>query len=181
MQNEENPQSAVGSLEYVEVRPGEEETSEQVTPSPTPTPSPTAPQDDNSQKINPDQIYMLFGPGLEQNVKRSEGAWYHPISKFTLSLLQDSQFRVAAADLYSKFDRGTFVGFEIAWVIIIWILRTWRLSKAQTWLARIWVSIWVSLLFSTGIILIIPWILWGNPILTVMKSFFKVLMNQILA
>jgi hypothetical protein len=162
-------------IEWREVGANDNTDDEASEASPTPSATPIA---DQPSQINPDQLYQLFGPNLEQAVKRSEGTWYHPISKFTLTVVQDAQFRSAAADIYSNFDRGTLVGFEIAWVVIIWILRVWRLSKAQTWLARLWTTAWVSLLFSTGTILFIPWILWGNSALIALNSCIKALIHQ---
>lgn len=121
---------------------------------------------------------QMVSPGLFENYKQMEGTWNHPLTQFTVVLVRDPSFRGAVNEISDKFQKNTVIGYEITWVLLIWILRAWRLSKAGTWLTRIWVQLWVAVIFWTGSLVLVPWLLWGKSYQMVMATVFRALIHQ---
>ncbi len=107
-----------------------------------------------------------------------EGVTAVPATQITLTLLKDPAFRGAVSEIDQKFDKTSFYGYEIGWVVLVWILRAWRLSKAATWLTRLWVQAWVAMVFWAGLVLVVPWLLWGKSYQTVLATVFRAVIHQ---
>jgi hypothetical protein len=119
-----------------------------------------------------------LSPGLFENYQQMETLWNHPAAQFSVMLVKDPAFRGAVTEINQKFQKNTVLGYELAWVLLIWILRAWRLSKAGTWLTRIWVQLWVSQLFWAGALFLVPWLLWGKSYQMVLATVFRALIHQ---
>ncbi len=120
-----------------------------------------------------------FSPGLFDNYQQIQGTWNHPLTQFTVVLVRDPAFRGSVSEISAKFDKSTVLGYEIGWVLLIWILRAWRLSKSGTWLTRIWVQLWVASIFWTGSLYLVPWLLWGKSYQMLLATVFRALAQQL--
>ena len=114
-------------------------------------------------------------PGAFSNGQSLQG---HPLMQFSITLGKDQQFREAVEDISKNFQKTSVLGYEIAWVLLIWILRAWRLSKAGSWLTRIWVQAWVAVIFWWGSLFLVPWLLWGKSYQTVLATAFRAFIHQ---
>ena len=119
-----------------------------------------------------------INPALFENYQQMEHFWNNPAVQFSVVLVKDPEFRGAMGEINQKFQKNTVLGYEIAWVLLIWILRAWRLSKAGTWLTRIWVQLWVSVFFWWGGLFLVPWLLWGKSYQMLLSTVFRALIHQ---
>jgi len=119
-----------------------------------------------------------ISPGMFDNYKQMESVWNHPAAQFSVTLVRDPAFRGAISEINQKFQKNMVLGYEITWVILIWTLRAWRLSKAGTWLTRLWVQAWVSMVFWWGTFFLIPWLLWGKAYQTVLATVVRAIIHQ---
>jgi hypothetical protein len=101
-----------------------------------------------------------------------------PVGKFALTMSKDPEFRQAATEIAQKFDRTTFLGYEFAWIVLIWVFRSWRLTKVNTLLTRLWTQAWVGMVFWWGALTLIPWILWGKSFQVALASLIRGLIHQ---
>lgn len=113
----------------------------------------------------------LKSQGLDQ-------ALNHPLSQFSLVLVSDPAFRGAVGEINQKFHKNTVIGYEIAWILLIWVFRAWRLTKAGTWLTRIWTQAWVSVVFWWGVLFLVPWLLWGKSYQMLLSTVIRALIHQ---
>lgn len=124
-----------------------------------------------------EQWLRTLSPGMFDNYQQIQGTWNHPFTQFSITLVRDPQFRQAVTEIHGKNTGNAFYGYELSWIILVWILRAWRLSKSPTWLTRLWTQAWVSVVFWIGALFIVPTILWGEAYRTVLshlaKAFFK--------
>lgn len=119
-----------------------------------------------------------FAPGMFDNYQQVAGTWNHPLTQFSVVLVRDPVFRGSLSEIHSKFDKNAVFGYELGWVLLIWILRAWRLSKAGTWLTRIWVQAWVASIFWAGFLFFVPWLLWGKSYQMLVATVFRAMIHQ---
>lgn len=119
-----------------------------------------------------------FSPGMFENYQQMEQTWNHPVTQFSVLLVRDPAFRGSLSEISQKFQKSTFLGYEFTWILVIWILRAWRLSKSGTWLTRIWTQAWVSILFWWGCLFLVPWLLWGKSYQMMLATVFRALIHQ---
>lgn len=125
------------------------------------------------------QVWLKnFSPGLFDSYQQIESTWNHPLTQFSVTLVRDPDFRGAMNEIGQKFQKSEVLGYELLWILVIWILRAVRLGKAGTWLTRIWIQAWVSMLFWWGSLFLIPWILWGKAYRMVLATVFRALIHQ---
>jgi hypothetical protein len=101
-----------------------------------------------------------------------------PVGKFALTMAKDPDFRQSATEIAQKFNKTTFLGYEFAWIIVIWVFRSWRLTKVNTLLTRLWTQAWVGMVFWWGALTLIPWVLWGKSYQTALASLIRGLIHQ---
>lgn len=119
-----------------------------------------------------------LSPGLFENYQQMQSTWNHPVTQFGVTLVRDPAFRGAIGEINQKFQKNALLGYEIGWVLLIWIVRAWRLSKTGTWLTKIWVQAWVSVLFWWGALFMVPWLLWGKSYQMVLATVFRAFIHQ---
>ena len=125
-----------------------------------------------------EQWMKAISPGAFENYQQLEHTWNHPLIQFSVVLVRDPAFRGAVSEVNQKFEKNAFLGYEITWVLLIWTLQAWRLSKAGTWLTRIWVQIWVSAFFWWGCLFLVPWLLWGKSYQMILATAFRAMIHQ---
>ncbi len=125
--------------------------------------------------------FKTISPGLFENYQQIASTWNHPMTQFSVTLVRDPQFRGAISEIYAQSNAKTFYGYEFGWIILIWILRAWRLSKSPTWLTRLWTQAWISVVFWVGAVFVVPSLLWGEAYRTVLSHFLKAVFKHFLA
>ena len=101
-----------------------------------------------------------------------------PFVKFGFALMRDQDFSQSLSDIQAQYSPVQTMGYEVLWILCIWTLRAWRLSKAGTWLTRIWVQLWVSGVFWLGALVLVPLFLWGKSYQTFLGSLLRTLLHQ---
>jgi hypothetical protein len=100
------------------------------------------------------------------------------LGKMGMVLVKDPAFLKAYESIHQSFKPNILMGYFAGWVLLIWILRAWRLSKSPTWLTRIWTQFWVSVVSWWGILFMIPWVLWGKSYQMFMATLFRAMIHQ---
>jgi hypothetical protein len=137
------------------------------------TPSPAFPPYDFKISKDAQEWLQTLSPGMFDNYKQLEGTWNHPMTQFSITLVRDPQFRTSVSEIYGQHNMTTFYGYEALWIILVWILRAWRLSKSPTWLTRLWTQAWIAVVFWVGSTVVVPGILWGEAYRTVLSRLLK--------
>jgi hypothetical protein len=122
-----------------------------------------------------------ISPGLFQNYQQIQTAWNYPLTQFSLTLMGDPQFRSSVAEMYGKHALGTYFGYELCWIVLVWILRAWRVGRAATWLKKLWTQAWIGIVFWIGSIAAIPFLVWGDSYRTAMSHLAKAIFKHFLA
>lgn len=152
---------------------------------PAVSPTPTATQPFGAMELHmPKEVEEWFhslSPSLFQNYKDIENTWNNPAVQFSVTLVNDPQFRGAVNEIsHQEHPLQKLLTYELVLVVMIWILRAWRLSKAGTWLLRLWAQLWVGMLFWALSLLVIPFIAWGTAYKTVLGQGIKALIRHFL-
>ena len=153
----------------------------------TPVPAQT-PFDPSSSQIHElhlskdaEDWLKTLSPGLFNNYKEIESTWNHPLAQFSMTLVKDPEFRGALTEIYTQHPLSTCVGYEMIWVLLIWILRAYRLGKVNTWLLRIWTQAWVGVFYFLGAWFVVPYLLWGKSYLVVIGQLTKAIIRHFFA
>ena len=103
-----------------------------------------------------------LSPDTFANYERIQMNWNRPLTQFSITLIRDQDLKGALAEISAQPKTTALLGYEVAWVLYIWIFRAWRLQKASTVLTRIWTQAWIAVLAWIGILGLIPAIVWGD-------------------
>jgi hypothetical protein len=125
----------------------------------------------NSMEVPKEWEGALKGVQLDSLLKT-------PVGQVAVVLAKDPAFRQATGEIAQKFDRNAFLGYEFAWIIVIWVVRAWRLSKVNTLLTRLWTQAWVGSLFWWGALALIQMLLWGKSFQMVLATAFRAIIHQ---
>jgi hypothetical protein len=144
------------------------------TPAQTSTPAPAIPLA-HELRISKDASEWLktLSPGYFQTNEDIEKAWSAPQTQFTLTLLKDPEFKQAKDQIRDAHLGDQLIGYELVFILLLWIFRAWRLGKAATLLTRIWTQAWIAVVFWLIAIFGIPWIVYGNAYQTILKVIGK--------
>ena len=77
-------------------------------------------------------------------------------------ITKDSQVAASLQEMGQQHKLGMFAGYELAWIVLIWVFRAWRLTKAGTLLTRIWTQAWIAVLFWIMALTSVPLLVWGG-------------------
>jgi hypothetical protein len=133
-------------------------------------------------KISPDAEEWLktLAPGTFEDYHQIELLWNRPTVQFAITLAHDDQFSQALGEMRKKESVGALMGWEIAWVVLIWVFRAWRLSKVETVFLKIWTQLWVSVIFWVGFFVLVPYLAYGQAYVTVMSHLFRAFLKHFL-
>jgi hypothetical protein len=121
---------------------------------------------------------QTLSPGTFKNYQDIQGTWNHPITQFSITLVNDPLFTGALSEMAGAHAGGRWVGYEAILIIFIWILRAWRLSKASTFLTRMRAQAWVGFLFWVLSIAVIPFLVWGSAYQTAVNELIKAVIRH---
>ena len=107
-----------------------------------------------------------------------EGLLNTSVGQAVVVMAKDPSFQQSALEIAQKFDRNSWIGAELGWIVLIWLFRAWRLTKANTILTRIWTQAWVGAVFWVGALVLVPWVLWGKSYQSVLGSIIRTLIHQ---
>ena len=119
-----------------------------------------------------------LSPSTFQGYDEIQKMWNSPVSQFTITLVQDSELKLATKQIADQHAGQTLVGYELVLIVFLWTFRAWRLGKASTWLTRLWTQFWIADLywFLAGVVL--PWAVWGDSYRIVIKQVFKAILRH---
>ena len=66
-------------------------------------------------------------------------------TEVTTVLVKDPQVQMAWNEVVQQHKGTLFLGYEIGWILIIWIIKAWRLTKAMTLFSRLWTQAWIGI------------------------------------
>ena len=119
-----------------------------------------------------------LSPGVFQSYDDLQKTWNAPLTQFTITLVQDAEFKEAGQRIYESHLGSKLLGYELVLVLVFWILRAWRLSKVSTWLLRIWVQAWMSVVFWVLTLFLVPYLVWGDGYRIVLKEISKAILRH---
>ena len=152
-------------------------------PSPTPslssTPPPAVPllHELHLSKDAEDWLKTI-SPSLFQNYDSVQRVWNAPVTQFGLTLMQDAEFKAATQQISDSHLGSHFAIDELALILIFWIFRAWRLGKVSTWLLRMWTQAWIGFFFWTFSFFLVPYLVWGDAYMVVVKQIFKAILRH---
>jgi hypothetical protein len=119
-----------------------------------------------------------LSPGLFQNYDDLQRTWNAPLTQFTITLVQDSEFKQASQKIYESHLGSQLVSYELVLILILWIIRAWRLSKVSTWLLRIWTQLWIAALYWLLAMFLVPYLVWGDAYRILLKELSKAILRH---
>jgi hypothetical protein len=119
-----------------------------------------------------------LSPSLFQNYDDVQKTWNAPLTQFTITVVQDAEFKQASQQIYDSHLGPRLIGYELVLILVLWILRAWRLSKASTWLLRIWTQAWISVLYWVLAVFLVPYLVWGDSYRIVLKELSKAILRH---
>jgi hypothetical protein len=105
---------------------------------------------------NPGQI-QLSGANIEALQKLVD----QPGIRKTVQVVQNPEFLQDLAAFATHPKRAELGYAELAWVLAILMLRSWRLAKTSNWLVHFWISFSNFVLFWIGAVGLLPYIVIG--------------------
>jgi len=89
----------------------------------------------------------------------------NPAVQAYLKFFTSPKFSQAAEQIMNSPHRNTLIYFQIAWLILIFIYRAWRLSKiaAAKWGQMLWFRFHTAVGYLAGAIVFVPWMILGDP------------------
>ncbi len=102
----------------------------------------------------------------------------HPATKSYLRLFSSPEFSQGTEQLVNHPKRMYLVYFEVGWLVIFLILRSWRLSRTNHWFKKLWVKTWTLLLFWVIGVGVVPWFVFGDIYSKTLSGFVEVLMKK---
>ncbi len=155
----------------------------------SPTPGPRIPPDSgpfpvlHELRISKDAEEWLktLSPSTFASYDQIQKTWNAPLTQFTLTLVQDTELKGAVSEIAGSHLYREFFAYEAVLILLIWILRAWRLSKVNTWLTRLWTQAWIALLYWVSAVFLIPGLVWGAAYRTVLSHLTKAVFRHFFA
>jgi hypothetical protein len=134
------------------------------------TPSPSPEWFRHELKVSKDAEEWLKGlsPHFFKNYEEIQKVWNHPVTQFSLTLGQDSEFKTGMQKMALEHGGARFWTYELILLFLLWVVRAWRLGKVNTWLTRIWTQVWVGSLYWLSALFLVPSLVWGEAFRTVL-------------
>ena len=119
-----------------------------------------------------------LSPGIFQSYEDLQKTWNAPATQFTLTLVRDPQLRQVSEQILDSKLGTRLLGYEFGLILLLWIIRAWRLQKSQTWLRRIWTQAWLGAVYSLLAIFLVPFLVWGETYLIFLKQIFLAILRH---
>jgi hypothetical protein len=119
-----------------------------------------------------------LSPGIFQNYDDLQKTWNAPLTQFTITLVQDADFKLASQQIYNSHLGSTLVSYELVLILVLWIIRSWRLGKASTWLLRIWTQAWIAVVYWLLAVFLVPYLVWGDAYRILLKQISKAILRH---
>jgi len=119
-----------------------------------------------------------LSPGLFQNYDDLQKTWNAPFTQFTITLAQNPDFKQASQHIYESHLGSSLISYELVLILVLWIIRAWRLGKAATWLLRIWTQAWISVVYWLLGVFLVPYLVWGDSYRIVLKEISKAFLRH---
>jgi hypothetical protein len=147
------------------------------TSTPVPVPSVYDPSSPVTHELHlpkeAEEWLQALSPGTFKNYQDIQGTWNHPLTQFSITLVNDPLFTGAVSEMAQQHAMAKYLGYEAILIIFIWIVRAWRLSKASTFLTRLWAQAWVGALFWVLSVAAVPFLVWGTAYRTAVNELIK--------
>ncbi len=119
-----------------------------------------------------------LSPYYLQTNEDLEKLWGTPVAQFSLTLLQDPEFKNACDQMSAAHARPTLISYELVLILLLWIFRSWRLSKVETVLKRVWTQAWIGFVFWALAIFAVPSLVYGSAYETALKEIFRAILRH---
>jgi hypothetical protein len=108
------------------------------------------------QKTAP--VTAATGPFADLNRLLSQ-----PAVQGYLKFWSNPVFAKAVDEVMKHPNRNWVLYGEIGWVLFMLFLRTWRLARAKSVIAKVYANLWTFMLFWVGALILVPWGAIGKP------------------
>ena len=99
-------------------------------------------------------------------------------TEVTTVLVKDPQVQMAWNEVVQQHKGTLFLGYEIGWILIIWIIKAWRLTKAMTLFSRLWTQAWIGIVFWVVSATVVPILVWDGAYQTLLGQVMKALLKH---
>ena len=103
-----------------------------------------------------------------------------PLHQIWSNVLQAQEVTGWITQMYMAHKGWIILGYEIGWLLLVWLLLPWRLSKSSSWPGRLWTQVWMGAVYWGVALYFLPASQWGDPYRSLisysLKSAFKLLL-----
>ncbi len=122
-----------------------------------------------------------LGPDFKNDLEQIQKIWNHPATRVGWTLSQDQEFVSSLNQIRDSHRSNVFYAYELVLILILWTVRAWRLSKAATWLGRMWTQAWIASVFWFMALILVPGLVWGEAFRTVLSHLVRAILRHFIA
>lgn len=104
------------------------------------------------------------GLGMPQGVaaQKLNALMTNPMLQGYMKLLSNPGFTENIKKIMNHPNRVTLFFAELAWIVVMIVVRAWRFSLVSHWTRKVWVNIWTMVLFWGGSSVVVPTVVLGD-------------------
>lgn len=91
-----------------------------------------------------------------------------------MELAADERFVQSVTDLWNHPKRNTLLVAELIFLVVMFFVKAWRQAKARNWFTKLLTGMFLGLFTWIGVLLILPYIVLGEPFKVVMTTLWRV-------
>ena len=97
-----------------------------------------------------------------------------PVLQMVTKIIKSEEIRKTATEVFDKGKWKLFGLLQLTGMIFIIVFRAWRSTKAETFLAKLWVSFYSSFIYVGVSFYVIPMVVFGQGYRTLIVEIYKV-------
>jgi len=101
-----------------------------------------------------------------------------PAVQAYLKLFSNPEFTAGINQIIQSPNRMQLLYTEIGWLIFLMVFRSWRTSRFTHWASRLWIRVYCFCGYWAGAVIVIPWILLGQPYAQLIKGIIENIMKK---
>lgn len=124
----------------------------------------------------PDQGTQL-SPELAEKLQYAQKLLDNPLTKKYIRVLSDPKVQQDIHVLINNPQRAAFLGWEFAWIIVMFIFKAWRLTKSKRLVSIIFTQFWTLCLFLGGVFYLVPRAVFGDDFVRLAHDLYQIFRN----
>jgi hypothetical protein len=95
-----------------------------------------------------------------------------------LKLFSNPTFARGVDQIIQSPRRMTLLYVQLGFIVFMMFFRAWRFSKTTSWIKKLWTQFWTFVMFWAGAVVVIPWVVLGDPYFQTMAGLLDVLLTS---